>query len=101
MRSEHDQQLVKEDGTIVSHMGKLVNDMNRQNLSFIIGQKEDTGQSLRVVEKKCSQHEEYVKEGDGKNLSHNKEKPVIEMNKENLTTRVSQNNGRGQLLKDV
>ena len=51
MRTKSDQHLVKEDGTVVSHMRKPVIYMNRENLAFIIGQKEDTRQSLRVIEK--------------------------------------------------
>ena len=42
-------------------MEKPIIDMKNENLSFIIGQKEDTIQSLRVAENKCSQREEYVK----------------------------------------
>ena len=38
---------------------------------------------------------------NGTNLSHIKEKHIIEKNKANLTTRVSQNNGGGHLLKVV
>ena len=35
----------------MSHMEKPIIDMNSENLSFIIGQKEDTRQSLRVLKR--------------------------------------------------
>ena len=46
-------------------------------------------------------NEECVKEGDGTDLSHNKGKPIIELDKAELATRVSQRDDGGQLLKVI
>ena len=46
-------------------------------------------------------NEECVKEGDGTVLSHNKGKPVIQVNKEEIATRFSQRDDGGQLLKVI
>jgi hypothetical protein len=80
MGAEQDQHLVREDGAVMYHIRELVIDKTRENLVFIGGQNEDKVQLLKAIGKEGSQNEECVLDGDETNLSHIKEKPIIEIN---------------------
>ena len=71
---------------ISSQRGKQLNFVNVIDEEQL---QENKVQMLTIVEKECSQHKECVKEKNGTYLSQNEEKYVREMNKEELTTRVS------------
>ena len=56
-------------------------------------------QSLKTLEKECKHHKENVKEEDETDLSHIKEKVVIQMNREEWATGDGQNDDKRQLLR--
>ena len=70
-------------------------------MASIGDQKKNSRQLLGIVDKESSQHEENVKEEDGTELSHIKRKPIIEVKKAKLTTKISQRDDGAQLLKAV
>ena len=68
-------------------------------MQYRFAEMKDKVQSLKTIEKECSQHKENVKEEQGTYLSHTKENPIIEMNKEEWATGDGQNDDKIKLLR--
>ena len=83
----------------VGNINKNLQPYGEHLMQYRFAEMKDKVQSLNTVEKERSQHKENVKQEDETDLSHIKEKPVIEMNKVEWATGDGQNDDKRQLLR--